>query len=277
MKDVTISKSEIYQKIFMFYGNKKTKINLNQYYTPITIGDFITSLCISNKEIIDPASGTGDLIISYDGNLTLWDISNDIIDICKLNCDLHKKNYIIDNINSIKEFDKNNGLYDYCALNPPFGNSTICNDKKILDNYELGRKKTKEEIGILFIERAITLVKEDGIVFIILPNGYLGNSSKNTKQLREYLLKYRIIGILELPNNTFSRSGTGVATSMLILQKKIMRDNYNIFISKINEIGYILNKKNTPIKYKTLNGMILLDSNNKPIIDNDFNDCIKLL
>lgn len=56
-----------------------------------------------------------------------------------------------------------------------------------------------------------------------------------------------------------------------------MRDNYNIFISKINEIGYILNKKNTPIKYKTLNGMILLDSNNKPIIDNDFNDCIKLL
>jgi type I restriction-modification system DNA methylase subunit len=142
----------------MFYGDKKTKINLNQYYTPITIGDFITSLCIINKEIIDPACGTGDLIINYDGNLTLWDISNDIIDICKLNCDLHKKTYIINNINSIKEFDKNNKLYDYCALNPPFGNSTLCNDKNILNNYELGRNKNKEEIGILFIERSINLL-----------------------------------------------------------------------------------------------------------------------
>lgn len=275
--NVSISKSEIYQKIFMFYGDKKTKINLNQYYTPITIGDFITSLCIINKEIIDPACGTGDLIINYDGNLTLWDISNDIIDICKLNCDLHKKKYNISNINSIKEFNKNNKLYDYCALNPPFGNSTLCNDKNILNNYELGRNKNKEEIGILFIERAINLLKDDGIVFIILPNGYLGNSSKNTKQLRQYLLKFRIIAILELPNNTFSRSGTGVSTSMLILQKKLMTDNYSIFISKINNIGYILNKKNTPFKYKTINGSLILDANNKPIIDNDFNDCIKSL
>jgi type I restriction enzyme M protein len=275
--NVSISKSEIYQKIFMFYGDKKTKINLNQYYTPITIGDFISSLCIINKEIIDPACGTGDLIINYNGNLTLWDISNDIIDICKLNCDLHKKTYIINNINSIKEFDKNNGLYDYCALNPPFGNSTLCIDKHILNNYELGKNKNKEEIGILFIERAINLLKDDGIVFIILPNGYLGNSTKNTKQLRQYLIKFRIIAILELPNNTFSRSGTGVSTSMLILQKKLMKDNYNIFISKINNIGYILNKKNTPFKYKTINGSLILDTDDKPIIDNDFNDCIKSL
>ena len=56
-----------------------------------------------------------------------------------------------------------------------------------------------------------------------------------------------------------------------------MKDNYNIFISKINNIGYILNKKNTPFKYKTINGSLILDTDDKPIIDNDFNDCIKSL
>ena len=118
----------------------------------------------------------------------------------------------------------------------------------------------------------MNLLKDDGIAFIILPNGYLGNSSKSAKQLRSYLLSYRIISILELPNNTFSRSGTGVSTSMLIIQKRKMSIAYNIFIKKIINIGYILNKKNTPYKYKTVNGNYVLKDGN-PIIDNDLEDC----
>jgi len=272
LKTFTFDKSELIQKIFMFYGSKTLKVELDQFYTPITIGLFINSLCIPKKKIIDPACGTGDLLVNYNGDIHLWDVSPDVIDICKFNYKLNNNQYKAQCINSIKTYDKDNGIYDYCCLNPPFGNSTVITDTKLLNQYQLGRNKKREEIGILFIERTINLLKNDGIAFIILPNGYLGNSSKNTKQLRNYLLSYRIISIIELPNNTFSRSGTGVSTSMVIVQKRKMDTPYKIFIKKIINIGYVLNKKNTPYKFKTLNGNYIL-KNNKPIIDNDFEDC----
>ena len=268
---IITDKQELIQKIFMFYGSKTLKIELDQFYTPITIGSFINNLCIPGKKMIDPACGSGDLLINYDGDITLWDISPEVINICRFNYKLNNKKYNTECVNSIKLYDKDNGIYDYGCVNPPFGNSTLITDKNLLNNYKLGCNKVKEEIGILFIERTINLLKDDGIAFIILPNGYLGNSSKNTKQLREYLLSFRIISIIELPSNTFSRSGTGVSTSMVIIQKHKMQTSYNIIIKKIINIGYILNKKNTPYKYKKYNGDYVL-KDGKPIIDNDFID-----
>ena len=276
LKKTTLDKNELIQKVFMFYGNKTLKVELDQFYTPITIGRFIIDLCIPEKKIIDPACGTGDLIVNYSGNITLWDVSQDVIKICELNYKLNAKKYEAICINSIKSYDMGNNVYDYCCLNPPFGSSTVVTDTDLLNKYELGRNKSKEEIGILFIERAINLLKYNGIAFIIVPNGYLGNSSKNTKQLRKYLLSFRIISIIELPNNTFSRSGTGVSTSMIIIQKRKMTNPYNIFIKKIINIGYVLNKKNTPFKYKTNNGNYILKDGN-PILYNDLEDCFNEL
>jgi len=269
---LVIDKNELFQKIFMFYCNKKTKINLDQFYTPFTIGQFMCKLMIPNKKLIDPACGTGDLVINYDGDITLWDISQDVINICESNYNLNNKKYEIECINSINEYNKDNGKYDYCCLNPPFGSSTVIKNKEILDKYALGKGKVKEEIGIIFIERAINLLKEDGIIFIILPNGYLGNTAKNTKMLREYLLSFKIIAVIEFPGNTFSRSGTGVSTSLLILQKTKTDTHHNIFIKKINNIGYVLNKKNTPYKYKTISGKYVIE-NGKPVLDNDLIEC----
>lgn len=277
IKNVYIEKNEIYQKVFMFYGSQisNNKIKLNQYYTPITIGEFISSLCIENKKSLDPACGTGDLIINYNGFIDLWDISKEVVKLTKLNFNLkNKKKYNIKCLDAFKNNDNN--IYQYVFLNPPFGVKTVIKDQKILDNYTLGKNLKKQEIGILFIERSINLLKEDGIAFIILPNGYLGNSNNNNINLRKYLLKYRIIAIIELPSNTFSRSGTGVSTSLLIIQKKEMKTNYNIFVYKIKNIGYILNKKNTPYKYKKNAGKYIL-VNNKPVLDNDFTMCKKLL
>ena len=271
---LVIDTNELFQKIFMFYCNKKTKINLDQYYTPFTIGQFICKLMKPGKKLIDPACGTGDLVINYTGNITLWDISPEVITVCKSNYDLNEKTYETACMNSITEYSKNNGEYDYCCLNPPFGSSTVIKNKDILDKYVLGEGKSKEEIGIIFIERAINLVKTNGIVFIILPNGYLGNSTKNAKALREYLLSYRIISILEFPGNTFSRSGTGVSTSLIVVQKTKVSKPYNIYIQKVKNIGYVLNKKNTPYKYKTTDGNYVINDG-KPVLDNDFVECYK--
>jgi type I restriction-modification system DNA methylase subunit len=82
---ISIDENELFQILFMFYCNKKTKIDLDQFYTPYTIGNFITQLMIPNRSVIDPACGTGDLVKNYDGSITLWDISPEVSGICEQN------------------------------------------------------------------------------------------------------------------------------------------------------------------------------------------------
>ena len=68
-------------------------LKLNQTsFIPITIGLFINSLCIP-KKIIDPAYGTGDLLVNYNGDIHLWDVSPDVINICKFNYKLNNNQY----------------------------------------------------------------------------------------------------------------------------------------------------------------------------------------
>ena len=56
------------------------------------------------------------------------------------------------------------------------------------------------------------------------------------------------------------------------MQKTKTDTHHNIFIKKINNIGYVLNKKNTPYKYKTISGKYVIE-NGKPVLDNDLIEC----
>jgi hypothetical protein len=140
----------------------------------------------------------------------------------------------------------------------------------------LGKDRKKQEIGILFVELGLKLLKDNGILFVILPSGYVGNGNKACTELRDLILKHRVIASLELPKNTFKRSGTGVNTYLLIIQKKKtpITGPYKILISGIENIGYNLSKKETPLKYKVFKktGKIICDEDSKPILDNDFDD-----
>ncbi len=272
ISDVIINRSEIIQRLFMFYGSKILKESLDQFYTPLTISEFINKLLLSGKKSIDPASGTGDLLIGVSGEISLWDISKESIDMAKMNYKLYDKNVNVKEINSLNYF-KNDGEYDYCVMNPPFGTKTTTNNIDILNKYTLTNNKDKQELGILFIEKGLKLLKDNGILFIIVPGGYLGNSSN--KFIRKYLIdNTRIISIMQLPSGTFSRSGTGVSTYLLIVKKQKMdTKNYNIHIKKVIDIGYELNKKQTPIKYKkNNNNQYVLDKDGKLLIINDLNN-----
>ena len=254
----------------MFYGSKILKQSLDQFYTPLTISEFISKLLLPGKKCIDPASGTGDLLIEVLGDISLWDISKESIDMAKMNYKLYDKNVNVKVINSLNYYEDDN-KYDYCVMNPPFGTKTTTDNVSILNNYELTNDKDKQELGILFIEKGLKLLKDDGILFMIV-QGYLGNSSN--KFIRKYLIdNTRIISIMQLPSGTFSRSGTGVSTYLLIVKKqKINVKNYNVRI-KVIDIGYELNKKQTPIKYKrNNNNQYVLDKDGNLSIINDLNN-----
>lgn len=269
INNITVSKEELFQKVFMFYGSKYLKKEFDQFYTPCTIGEFMCSLSQPNKTAIDPACGTGDLLSHYAGTISLWDISPDVIQLAQQNYTFLNKPATILSHDSILNHTKSNGLYDYAFVNPPFGSKTVITNSEVLDNYVLGKGKKKQELGILFIERSINLLKDDGILYIILPNGYFGNTNSAFIELRKYLLRYRILGIIKLPQKSFSRSGTGVSTSILVLSKTKSAGGYSIFIDEVVDIGYELNKKNTPYKYKKDKTKYILDSKGDPILQND--------
>ena len=136
-----------------------------------------------NKKYLDPAAGTGDLLISFTGDINLWEISEDAVEMAKLNYSINNKNMKIIHTDSLLSNITNH--YEYVTINPPFGTKTIIKDESILNKFVLGQKRKKQEIGILFIELGLRLLKKGGILMAILPGGYLGNISN--KYLREYI------------------------------------------------------------------------------------------
>lgn len=274
--EIDYTNKDLVQEMFMNIGSKYTKFKLDQFYTPLTLSQFICSFMNNDSTniAIDPAGGTGDLLLYYNGKKEIWDIDENALKLCEFNYELNKQtNYNLYCKNSLIDFEegtKNTG-YTYTVMNPPFGSNTIITEKNILDKFVLGKNKKKQEIGILFLELGLKILKENGILFIILPAGYVGNKNNIYSELRNYILQYQILGLFELPKNTFKRSGTGVNTVLLIIQKTLYKKPYEIFISSIENIGYDLSKKNTPIIYKTNNidGNIIYNNTGCPIRNND--------
>jgi hypothetical protein len=271
----------------MLFGSKLTRYKLDQFYTPLTISEFITGMMIPGKAAVDPAGGTGDLLVHYNGNIHIWDIDEHALELCRFNYELNmKKDYqikcgnslIIDNDDAAAAAAAAAEAFDYVTMNPPFGSSTVITDDAILQHYELGVGRKKQEIGILFLELGLKLLKPDGILFAIVPAGYVGNSTKPCMDLRGLLLRHRVIASIELPKQSFKRSGTGVNTYILVIQKKAPAPApappYPIFISAIDNIGYELSKANTPIKYKIVRETGELQmQDGRPLVENDLVEC----
>ena len=196
-----------------------------------------------------------------------------------------KTGYHIQCKNSLAIAATTAAAFDYVTMNPPFGSSTVITDDNILQHYELGVGRKKQEIGILFLELGLKLLKPDGILFAIVPAGYVGNTTKPCMDLRGLLLRHRVIASIELPKQSFKRSGTGVNTYILMIQKTASgasgasaSEPYPICISTVDNIGYELTKANTPIKYKIIRetGEICM-KDGENVVDNDLVDCASRL
>jgi len=189
------------------------------------------------------------------------------------------------------KIDKASKGFDIVLTNPPFGTAGKISDKKILSSFDLGYKwkKTNENefvktdklhtgqvAEILFIERCIDLLKEGGRMGIVLPNGHFENPS--LEYLRYYIKqRTKILGIVNLPQETFIPYGTGVKTSLLFIQKETpdLDREYPLFFSQIRKIGYQGNKNGSPIYKKDSFGNVLRDLEKNPIIDEDLTTVIE--
>lgn len=198
--------------------------------------------------------------------------------------------------NSIKKFD-------VVLTNPPFGDDrafapTDQTDLDIIKCYELwdlygqknmltddNKKKTKKEankidLGVIFLENAYHILKENGRLGIVLSNSIASIDSHRIA--RQWLMdKMRIVAIFDLPANVFAE--TGVNTSIIVAYKpskeelnRLKEQNYEVFAREIQKVGYEVKTSKRvkffsttyKINYETFETVIDKDGN--PVIDEDF-------
>ncbi|RAX53861.1 hypothetical protein CCY99_05625 [Helicobacter sp. 16-1353] len=281
------SKQNILQTLFMKFAQSSLKTELDQFYTPIDIVEFIVSMLkIGNTtKIIDPAGGSADFLIgclkknkNSAKNISYWDISKNAIEVARLNMILNGDGRTnIKCIDSIFSSDLQNNTFDIVITNPPFGQKTIYNGSESdIIGYELFAKYNYKQLGVLFIERSINLLKNSGILCIVVPNGFLNNP--NDISIRKFLLdKTRIIAYISLPEGAFKGSETGVKTGILVLKKENIKNDYEIFSAVANNIGFDFRSKDlSPIFHRNKeSGELILDDNNNPIISSDFPEILQ--
>lgn len=250
------SKHQFLGDLFEQLLNKGFKQNEGQFFTPMPITRFIWDSIPLKKfdegivqskypKIIDYACGSGHFLteavtavnafLSLDGSQasTEW-VRNNVFGV--------EKDYRLARVSKVSLFMNGagegtivfgdgldnvpnvgilNNMFDILVSNPPYSVKAFKqhlnlknNSLDLLDSISA----SGSEIEVLFIERAVQLLKPGGIAAIILPSSFLSNDSNSYNNARKILINnFKIRAIVRLGSKTFAATGTN--TVILFLEK----------------------------------------------------------
>ena len=171
-------------------------------------------------------------------------------------------NYKVSTWENLHDNSKNLKKFKIIATNPPFGKGrdlkTGAKGKwdlpqktiELYETYSIKRSPNANgvikfpnsmDMGVLFLENAFKLLEEGGRMAIVLSNS-IASISEWENVRKWFIERMRIVGIFDLPANTFGE--TGVATTVIIAykpkenEKQLLKNNYEIFVKEIVNIGY---------------------------------------
>lgn len=116
--------------------------------------------------------------------------------------------------------------------NPPFGGA----EKKaeVLRRYDLGSKniaRTTQKTEILFLEKGVKLLRPQGKMLIVIPQGILSNESYD--YVRDYLhSEVEIRSIVSLPTHTFVQSGVQTVKTCVLYVQKFTEEKKRLYDEK---------------------------------------------
>jgi len=233
-------------------------------------------------------NGDGNAVLKYKpdlGSITWkFDDRNSLVE---LQSHLHKRGNW-DNWKDQTKLKK----FDVVLTNPPFGENRKyqpknTREKEIIEMYELwhdARSGNWIDLGIVFLENAYRILKENGRMGIIVSNSIA--SIDRWQKAREWLMqKMRIVALFDLPANVFA--DTGVNTTLIVAYKpsesdlrKLQKNNYDIFIKDIKRVGYEVRTSkrvkyfNQIYKINDSSFEIELDEQGSPKLDEEFTETI---
>ncbi|NCR08237.1 MAG: N-6 DNA methylase [Microcystis aeruginosa LG13-11] len=281
------------------YVNSNSKLDDNNIFG-MDIDDQMVMLATLNMLLNGDGNAKIKAKAGYGSLLSKFDHKGDILDLVptmnqKGNWDERPDD------NQLKKFD-------VVLTNPPFGEDRAFvpkddKDLEMIQCYELwhlysnkgeeesqAKKKKAEkqaskiDLGVVFLENAYRILKENGRMGIVLSNSIA--SIDTHKIARKWLMdKMRIVAIFDLPANVFAE--TGVNTSIIVAYKpnekelaKLKERNYQIFAKDIQKVGYEV-KTSKRVKFFSPNYKINydnfeieIDKDGRALLDEEFTETI---
>ncbi|MBB1195046.1 SAM-dependent DNA methyltransferase [Flavobacterium sp. SOK18b] len=139
--------------------------------------------------------------------------------------------------------------FSYILANPPFAakvnsKSISSNLNRIYDIKSDAKKTQSLQTELLFLERIIYMLKDEGKAIVIVPEGVLFNSGKAYKKAREILLKdCDLEAVISMPSGVFNPY-TAVKTSIILFTKKQFKSKIyhtkKVWFYEMKSDGYTL-------------------------------------
>ncbi len=183
--------------------------------------------------------------------------------------------------------------FDVVLTNPPFGEDRkwepkTTEEKKLAELYELwhiARAGNWIDLGLVFLENAYRILKENGRLGIVLSNSIA--SIDRWEKARKWLIdKMRIVALFDLPANVFA--DTGVNTTLIVAYKpkprelkRLKEQNYEVFVKDIQKVGYEVKTKKRVKYFEPIYKIdeesfeVVQDEEGRPVLDEEFTQTIK--
>lgn len=269
-----------------------------QFRTPRHIIDFLVAIIDPDKSetILDPACGTAGFLISAYKHILLkhtkankeglniyeynklekkpfnnlgdsltpddrkkliqnfagYDISPDMVRLSLVNLYLHgfSDPHIIE-YDTLSSEDRWNENFDVVLANPPF----MSPKGGIRPHKKFTISSNRSEV--LFVDYIAEHLNPKGKAGIIVPEGVIFQSGTAYKDLRKLLVENYLYAVVSLPAGVFNPY-SGVKTSILLMDKTLVKQRNEILFVKIDNDGYNLGAQRTAIKGSQLEEAIAL-------------------
>lgn len=222
------------------------KSDNQQYFTPYQIIEFMVQMIapLIKGCVCDPACGTAGFLnkvseLCPEVELLGLEVDERLAWVSNLNLLIHGNQkfeiHALPNGGSLGEQSKSFfNKADVIITNPPFGSDY--SDPLILSSFQLGKNHVSRRRGILFIEQAWNLLKENGIVAIIIDQGVLNSGS--SLDVRSFILShFEIMAVVDLPETAFLPYAN-VSSSILFMKKVTSPSkSKSTFFAKSQTIG----------------------------------------
>ena len=219
-----------------------------QFFTPPTIVKFMVDMMTGHLkgDVCDPAAGTGGFLIEVlksgapVSSLTALEVDERLAWATEMNLFIHgasnARSHWLPNAGSLGTgAERFFGKFNAIVTNPRFGSDVA--DAAVLSTHALGKERSSRRRGILFLERCFYLLKDGGMLAIIIDEGVLNLPS--AEDVRYFITNhFEVHSIVSLPESAFMPYAT-VNTSILFLKKTRCGSSrsYPTFFARADRVG----------------------------------------
>ncbi len=203
------------------------------------------------KSVINGNGYKGDLLTPDEkkrlvDNFVGYDISPDMVRLSLVNIYLHgfsnPKIYEYDTLSSEEKWKE---VFDVIMANPPF----MTPKGGIKPHKRFSVQANRSEV--LFVDYMHEHLNPNGRAGIIVPEGIIFQTGSAYKALRKMLLDNSLYAVVSLPAGVFNPY-SGVKTSVLLLDKNLVKKSKNLLFVKIKNDGFNLGAQRRKIKENDL-------------------------